>query len=186
MLIAVLVVIWVAALAPMAFRRYRDRRASTSVDRFNYRTWLFRRTYPAIASSGAFDSASRQIATEAQIRAERVRIRRRRERRRRVLLSMVGGILATLVFGAIPALRVLWDMSLVLVLATAGFLALAATAARDEALTLERMRKVVPLATQATGDSESAPRLAVAGPQSVSIVPLVPRPAFRLVEAPSS
>ena len=37
MLLVVLVLIWVVALAPIAYRRYVDRQADTSVDRFRQR-----------------------------------------------------------------------------------------------------------------------------------------------------
>lgn len=188
MLIAVLVVIWVAALAPMAFRRYLDRRASTSVDRFSYRTWLFRRNYPSLSQTTAAEPerVARRVVSDGQLRAERLRVRRRRERRRRVLLGLGGAFVATLVFGAIPPLRVFWDLSVVLALLVAGFLVLAASATRNEALTLERLRKVVPIQTEPAPISEPTQRVAVSGRHHVGVVPMMPRPAFRLVEAPSS
>lgn len=192
MLIAVLVMIWVIALGVMGFRRFADRRADTSVDRFHYRTWLFRRVYPTLALVGtspdALASAPTPEEREVQYRAERARIKRRRERRRRVLREIGLVIAATLVLGAIPPLRTLWDVTFASVVLGAAYVGLAATAARNETLSLERLRKIVPLGPTIPGDGALPATFvsAVGRYGSAAVAPMPRRPAFVLVDAPNA
>lgn len=190
MIIAVLVVIWIVALTPAVVRRLSDRYANGSVERFHYRTWLAQRAYPAFGASPSVAPIpihrGRRIDPEMQLRLERLRIRRRRERRRRVLVAFAGTILGSFVLGAIPPLRALWDLSLVSFLFGSGYVVALTSIARNEALSLERLRLATAPAPTGPVDGRERRDLAVAngGRVLLAATPMQPRPAFNLVEAP--
>lgn len=188
MLIAVLVLVWIAALTPIAYRHFTDRQATASVERFSYRSWLVRRANPAIgmqqAHSSPHDRAERRLDVQAQIRRERSRIQRRRERRRRVLVGFGVTILASLVLGVIPALRLLWAFGLVASVLGAAYVYLLVSIARSETLNLERLRKIVPFGNDQPSEMEQQV-LAVAGGGRGALysTPLPRRPSFVVLEA---
>ncbi len=142
MVIAVLAVIWVIALTPMALRKLSERRFSNSVDSFHRQLRGMRRAYPRLAASasvpemvlftapmtgsGAQESSvapSRTPRSEVFMRPSR-RPAPPSARRRHVLLVLVATMLGFFLLGIIPDLKVLWDLSLLAFAATAGYLAL--------------------------------------------------------------
>ncbi len=142
MVIAVLAVIWVIALTPMALRKLSERRFSNSVDSFHRQLRGMRRAYPRLAASasvpemalspapmtdnGAQESSvapSRTPRSEVFMRPSR-RPAPQSARRRHVLLVLVATMLGFFLLGIIPDLKVLWDLSLLAFAATAGYLAL--------------------------------------------------------------
>lgn len=142
MVLAVLAVIWVVALTPMMLRKLSERRFSNSVDSFHRQLRGMRRAYPRLAASavdpemalfttpmtdnGAQESSVTSYRTprsEVFARPSR-RPAPQSARRRRVLLVLVATMLGFFLLGMIPDLKVLWDLSLLAVAATAGYLAL--------------------------------------------------------------
>jgi hypothetical protein len=140
--IAVLAVIWVVALTPMMLRKLSERRFSNSVDSFHRQLRGMRRAYPRLAANAVdpemalcmapMPDASAQAPSGAHSRTQRSEILERSARRpappsarrRRVLLVLVATMLGFFLLGMIPALNVLWDLSLLAFAATAGYLAL--------------------------------------------------------------
>jgi hypothetical protein len=189
-LLVVLVLIWVVALAPIAYRRYAERQASTSVDRFRQRLRKVRHAYPAVGMTemdfGARPRVDRRLAMQAQIARSRSRLHERRMRRRRVLAGLLLVVLGSLVLGALPVLRVLWLVSLAVMLVTAAYMALLVSIGRNEALELERMRKIVPFGDHQPPVFEESAMVAVGGNFSpMFAAPLSQRPAFVVLESPS-
>jgi phage shock protein PspC (stress-responsive transcriptional regulator) len=180
--------VWIAALTPIAYRHYTDRQATASVERFSYRNWLVRRANPAIGmyevNSTPHDRAERRMDVKAQIRNERQRIQRRRERRRRVLAGICGTIAASLVLGAVPALRMLWLVALAVSVLGAAYVYVLVSVARSEALNLERLRKIVPLGTDQAREVESHVLVAAGGARGpLYSTPMPRRPAFVVLKA---
>lgn len=66
-------------------------------------------------------------------------------RRRRTIASLVASLIGSVVLGAIPPLRTLWDLSAVVACALAGYLILLARVTRLEANATERREKVIVL-----------------------------------------
>lgn len=176
MVIAVLAVIWVVALTPMALRKLSERRLSTSVESFHRQLHSLRRAYPRLAASAAdpemalsilrgpqggarrssmqLFQSPRSPAVEQPLRSSRAglddfeesegdlsaSVDRRETRRvasratqrpssraarcRRVLFVLGSTVVGFLLLGAIPALRILWDASLLAFGVTAAYLAL--------------------------------------------------------------
>jgi len=140
--IAVLAIIWVVALTPMMLRKLSERRFTTSVDSFHRQLRGMRRAYPRLAATAAApeamlfatetvdDDTRASPATPAHLsRSEAVERHARpaplpAARRRRVLLVLGTAVLGFFVLGMIPALRVLWGLSLLAFAAAAGYLAL--------------------------------------------------------------
>jgi hypothetical protein len=137
--IAVLAIIWVVALTPMLLRKLSEHRFINSVDSFHRQLRGMRRAYPRLAASAALPEAvlfTSQMTDEAAparslTSANTVMVERRpprsqlaAARRRRVLLVLVTAMLGFFVLGMIPALRVLWGLSLLVLAAAAGYLAL--------------------------------------------------------------
>jgi hypothetical protein len=189
-LLVVLVLIWVVALTPIAYRRYAERQASTSVDRFRQRLSKVRRAYPAVGMTemdfAARPRVDRRLALQAQIAKSRARLRERRMRRRRVLAGLLVAVVGSLVLGAVPVLRVLWFVSLSMALVTAAYMALLVSIARSEALELERLRKIVPFGDHQEPVVEERAMLAVGGNlRPLFAAPLPQRPAFVVLESPA-
>jgi hypothetical protein len=140
--IALLAIIWVVALTPMMLRKLSERRFTTSVDSFHRQLRGMRRAYPRLAATAAApeamlfstemvdDDTRASSATPAHLsRSEAVERHARHSplpaaRRRRVLLVLGAAMLGFFVLGMIPALRVLWGLSLLAFAAAAGYLAL--------------------------------------------------------------
>ena len=190
MLLMVLVLIWVVALAPIAYRRYAERQASTSVDRFRQRLTKVRRAYPAVGMTemdfAARPRVDRRVDLQAQIARSKARLHERRMRRRRVLEGLLVVVVGSLVLGAVPALRVLWFVSFAIGLLAAAYMALLVSIARSESLELERLRKIVPFGDHRTPAYEEHVVAAVGGNFSPLFAsPIVQRPAFVVLEAPT-
>ena len=96
---------------------------------------------------------SRRDASRRPAGARATKRSTRAMRRRRVLLGLGGTVLGSFALGAIPGLGVLWDLSLLALIATAGYLGLLVYFRQIE---LERSVKVVDFPM-----SEPAPRLGV-------------------------
>jgi hypothetical protein len=194
MIVLVLVVIWLCALAPFVLRRLSEHQLTASISQFRHLTGMFGGRQPSNSWSDEGWVPARPLersADEAR-RASRQRARVRRLRRRRALTGLIGCGAFTLVFGAIPALRALWDLTVVDLLLTVGYLYLLARCTKLESFEAERraMRNVVPLSTRQSGHSERRSSLrqpafaAVGGSGTALPVPIQLRPAFRIVEAP--
>ena len=157
MVIAVLAIIWVVCLTPMMLRKLSERRFTTSVDSFHRQLRGLRRAYPRLAASAADPEATLYVGELAGT-DERVEtwepVHRSRSkvayppragsssaaRRRRVLAVLAGATFGFFVLGMIPALRVLWGLSLLAFAAAAGYLALLIYIHRRE---VERQVKVI-------------------------------------------
>ncbi len=185
MVALVLVLIWVVALVPFALRKRAEWALSSSVDRFRDSTGRLRRIYPhlvAVATErGDAPWVARPPLAGSYRPPSRARLAERRARRRRTLTLLGCATAGTFVLGAIPALRVLWDLSLVALVLGAGYVAALVHFARLEAFAAERARKVVPL--QPVGaNHRPVEQYAAAGGQVVAMLPV--RPAFVLVDRP--
>jgi hypothetical protein len=185
----VLVLIWVVALAPIAYRRYAERQASTSVDRFRQRLTKVRHAYPAVGMTemdfAARPRVDRRIDLHAQVARSKARLHQRRIRRRRVLAALLVVVVGSLALGAIPPIHVLWIVSFAAGLLTAGYLALLVTIARSESLELERLRKIVPFAVHETPVYDE--QVAAVGGNFTPLFssPMTQRPAFVVIESPT-
>ena len=125
------------------------------------------------APAGTDGAETREGDPRQEARAERVaraRHKLRQERRRRTLGILVATFVGSLVLGAIPALRPLWDLALVSGLCAVTYVGLLVYFHRMEEMALERERKVVELAALA---------------RKGAVVPIRPRPSFVIVEATS-
>jgi len=184
-LVVVLLLVWLAALTPIAYRHYTDRQATVSVERFSYRTWLVRHANPAIGmiefNSTSRSRVDRRLDVKMQIRNERRRIQHRRERRRRVLVVLVATIALSFVLGVVPALRMLWGLTFASSVLGAAYIYFLVSVARSETLNLERLRKIVPLGTEISGRSE--PQTVGAERGVLYSTPLPRRPSFVVLEA---
>lgn len=142
MILLVLVVIWVIALAPMAIRLWRERSVASSVSRFHRQIGGLRRAYPRLVAA-SLDGRSRGVAEgESRDRTSALAgpdsgrrpagSRGRRSRaglaaRRRLILSRLATATATaFLLGLVPALRFLWALALLGLVATVSYVALLA------------------------------------------------------------
>jgi hypothetical protein len=163
-ILGVLALIWVVALTPIALRKLREREGSYSVARFQGGLRAMRRAFPRdVATAGAGgmgllggQSMARRVGMPPASRpalpvtpAEGTRARSAgpvrtagpSARRRRQVLAYLGcGLVLSFLFGIVPALRLLWDVSLLLLALTAAYLALLIHFRR---LADERAEKVV-------------------------------------------
>jgi len=156
--LAVLAVVWVLALTPMMLRKLSERRFSNSVNSFHRQLRGMRRAYPRLATRAVDPGMAPRTATTADTvtpapsvptsrtwRPESFERHSHRPapqttRRRRVLLILLATMLGLFLLGMIPALQVLWDLSLLAFAATAGYLALLIHIHRRD---VERAVKVV-------------------------------------------
>jgi len=156
--IAVLAIIWVLALTPMMLRKLSEHRFTTSVDSFHRQLRGMRRAYPRLAASAAEPEMMLSVAEPADDGGQMPYLQpapvsrpqtvarsahpgvQAAARRRRVLLVLVGSILGLFLLGIIPALRVFWGLSLLVVATTAGYLAVLIHIHRGS---VERRAKVV-------------------------------------------
>jgi hypothetical protein len=119
---------------------------------------------PTAAAAEPFAAAApvvRQVGPSAQ-------------RRRRVLTVLAGGLVGSFLFGFVPGLAALWDLSLAMLLLTAGYVGLLVHFRR---VSLERSEKVVYL---------EAPAAVAPAPATPRVLPFRPAdsgraPAFRIV-----
>jgi hypothetical protein len=163
-ILVVLALIWVVALTPTILRKIAEREGSYSVARFHRHLRAMRRAYPAqvaaVGSTGAgvslgLDGTSMAsgIGSQASGRPRPVRadataapaVRNpgpSARRRRQVLATLGAGLVLSFLFGLIPPVRFFWDVSLLLLAMTVGYLALLIHFRR---VAVERAEKVVRL-----------------------------------------
>lgn len=142
MVIGVLAIIWVVCLTPMLLRRLSEHRLTSSVDSFHRQLRGLRRAYPRLAVNAVeheemlytyvMPAVVPTASTQPPIRMRQSsavarpasRAQLQAARRRHVLVSLVATMSGCFVLGMIPALRVLWGLSLLAFAAAAGYLAL--------------------------------------------------------------
>ena len=202
-IVLLLVLVWAVALTPIVWRKLSDAQAVSEIARFRVRIRTLGRAAPAggVAWGGYLgtpvpvDRPATRPMTEAQRRMARTRNERLIARRRRTLSRLAGTAVGTLVLGAIPALRVLWDLSLVTTLLTIAYLAALAWFQREHPFAAERPANVVPIRSPArperwTPTHDTDERAVVAGGGGRASFGFRPpsdvarRPAFVLVDAP--
>lgn len=182
MVIAVLAIIWVVCLTPMMLRKLSERRFTTSVDSFHRQLRGLRRAYPRLAASAAdpvaalyaghFVDADGPGEAWAPVQRSRSTVAGRpprraslsAARRRRVLLVLAAATLGFFVLGMIPALRVLWGLSLLAFAAAAGYLALLIYMHRR---VVEQQVKVIDIRDLHSGPSSTG--LAISVPRRRSV-----------------
>jgi hypothetical protein len=187
MIVAVLVLIWVIALTPFILRRLSEHQIASSVSRFRTAIRMLRRVYPRLVTSSeisgtvaAMGAAAPEVAALRR-RREAERARRRTARRKQLLVRLVGGTLSVTVFGALPHLHALWDLSIVGAILTAGYVGALALLASQSAPTasLEAARRPAPKGVSHPVEH----RLAAVGGGGPAFVPQIPRrPAFVVVD----
>ena len=187
MVVLLLVVVWLVALVPVALRKLSEWQVTSSVARFRYRSRVMGRTFPLVPYSAEVPVAPTPARARAIDPEDAARLRRERRarsarlvvRRRKTLARLCGAFVVTFLLGAVPVLRVLWDLSLVVFLLATGYLALLVWFQRiavAEAASLERAAKVVPIY------ASTRRRVRTAGPWS-TMRPDVARPASTLPPA---
>jgi hypothetical protein len=187
-IVVLLVVIWGIALVPVTMRWISERQVTTSVARFMSARRNLRRSYPVLAvvesDSGRVTSAAprrAEAASPAALRHRRAQARRRAERRRRVLTTLASATAATVVFGALPPLHLLWAFSGLGIVLIAGYCLAIARMAQNESAMVQPRRTVVEPPSHVTYEAllvaNGQARSAAGGAQR--------RPSFVLVDAPS-
>jgi hypothetical protein len=156
--LVVLALIWIVVLTPTIWRKVSARRSPYSIMAFRRRSLRLGRARPqALAGSQAGvggrtgsdmqvvrDGSTRGVGNRQSVTKAPIPWPGSSSRRRKVLGLLLGGVVVTFVFGLIPALDFLWDISLLLLAATAGYIALLIHFHRTAA---ERARKVVYLSS---------------------------------------
>jgi hypothetical protein len=146
---------------------------------------------PAAVRSG--ESFGRRISSSNETRPLNPGPSRElRERRRKVLIAIGGAIAGTLLLGAIPVFRMLWDLTIVCTVLGCCYLGMLVYVTKIEAETAERERKVVPfMRARSLAFQAQSGRVAMGGGGhfetggALASAPLPSRPAFVVVEAPS-
>ncbi len=142
MILVVLALIWVLALTPTLLRKLSERESTYSVAKFHRSLRVMRRAYPGMAAAAQQGG----VVTPARPQPHMARPAGPSARRRRQVLTILGGTLVgTLLLGLIPGLGILWDVSLLTLALTAGYVALLIHFRR---VAVERSRKVVVLREQ--------------------------------------
>lgn len=151
MVLLVLAVIWAAVLVPPFVRARSEARPADSIGNFRRQLHVLERTGPAVVPAAnslrlgtvrpvpAFRSPNRIQSPEALRRARTLK------RRRDVLFTLVGLMGATLLFGAIPGLRVLWAAHVLLDMLFAGYVVLLVRV-RNESAEREMKLRFIPTA----------------------------------------
>ena len=125
MLLLILAVAWAAVLVPPYLRARAEGRPADSIGSFRKQLRVLQRTAPTVVAPAntmrtrtmavphrqAMPGPSSTASRYAFIDPRRVRTLKRR---RDVFMSLLGAMGTTLVLGALPALRVLWALHLVL------------------------------------------------------------------------
>ena len=178
MILVVLALIWVLALTPTLLRKLAERESTYSVTKFHRSLRVMRQSYPGQAAvAGAPAAALERLTPAVGGTAARTASRpaggraaaQSARRRRQVLMVLGGGLAFTFLFGLVPGLSMLWDVSLLLLAVTAAYMGLLIHFRRAE---LERAQKVVQIARPAPADEVTAE------------VPAVPAPAAWAMPAP--
>jgi hypothetical protein len=117
----ILAVVWAAVLVPPWLRNRADARPADSISAFRHRLSVLERTGPVgarrvpLVSSrpdvAGFVPMARRAAPRSALSSVSARARTQR-RRRDIFVGMVAAMVASLVLGFIPALRILWVVHL--------------------------------------------------------------------------
>jgi hypothetical protein len=156
--LVVLALIWIVVLTPTIWRKVSARRSHYSMMAFPRRSLGLRRARPqtlaaaqagydgrtASDSQAVRDAGSRGVGDRQPVTSAPITWPGSSSRRRKVLGLLLGGVIVTFLFGFIPPLDFLWDISLLVLAATAGYIALLIHFHRTAA---ERARKVVYLSS---------------------------------------
>jgi hypothetical protein len=171
LVLLVLAVIWAAVLIPPALRARAEGRPGDSISAFHRQLAVLRRTGPLSRGSGMVSKGSvplprsTSVVMGGNVRAMNRPSRNRRpvaatrptpsvarartlQRRRAVLAALVCGALGTLVLGAIPFLRALWGLHLivdVLLVAYVGLLIHQRNLAAERDINVHFLPNAVPL-----------------------------------------
>jgi hypothetical protein len=178
MIVVILVLIWVVALTPFLLRRLSEHQLVTSVSKFRAATGMLRRVYPKLES---VRSVNPTLGENARSSAQRRRIehaqaKRLMERRKQLLFRLVGGTFGTLMFGGLPHLHKLWDLSIVGAILTTGYVSALAYLANQPA-PLPTLRR--PASGIGPYDPERLVASGGGGPAMATPIPR--RPAFVVV-----
>lgn len=128
MVVLVVVLVWLVALIPFALRRHSAYRVHTSVARFRRQHRLLELAYrsrtdgPVTAPARSHDLE--RTSRSASPQASKASMSRLQLRRRRVLSGICGALGLCLVLGAVPELRALWTVSILLAVVLACYLVL--------------------------------------------------------------
>ena len=195
-IVLLLVLVWAIALAPVVWRKLIDIQVISEVARFNHRIGTLRRVAPVTADQGTRlvrgsavgvsprHARADKACSEGYRRALKARADRRLARRRRLLAWLGGSVATTLVFGVVPGLHFLWDLTIVATALTVAYLGLLAWSRHEELLVAERAHKVVELPSWVPAESASRDQQIAASSSGAAMI-LTRRPAFVLVDAPS-
>ncbi len=157
MVLLILAAVWALVLIPPLFRGRVESRSADSIGDFRRQLHVLRRTGPTSitpahsARFGAMPVGSMVApyrAPGAPRSPQAFRRQRTLRRRRDVLLALMGGTVASLLLGAIPALRMLW---LVTLASSALLVAYVAMLVRMRNLAAERDMKLRFLPAAASG-----------------------------------
>ena len=133
MILVVLALVWVLALTPTLLRKLAERESTYSVAKFHRSLGVMRRAYPGMAAAAQHGGI---VAVRTPVKATGPSAKRRRQ----VLTILTGTVVGTLLLGLVPGLQMAWDVSLLAVALTAGYVALLIHFRR---VAVERSEKVV-------------------------------------------
>lgn len=186
-IVLVLVLVWVVALVPLALKKRSDWELSSSISQFRQRRRVLVRLTPpppgaapsspgrpATPPAGGAAGPRRDAGRDAAARARRQALQ---ARRRRALGTLAGTFAGSLVLGAVPALRPLWDLALVSGLCTVAYLGALVYVRRLQEVARAQERSVVEVAART--------RQAPVVPLHPTVVPLRRPPPFVIVQAGS-
>ena len=121
MVLLILAVVWAAVLVPPWLRNRADARPADSISAFRHRLSVLERTGPVgarrmpLVSSrpelAGFVPMSRRAGPRSPVSSVPARARTQR-RRRDIFVGMLAAMVASLLLGFIPALRILWVVHL--------------------------------------------------------------------------
>ena len=123
MLLLILAVVWAVVLIPPWLRNRADARPADSITAFRHRLTVLERTgpvgarrMPIISSrpdvSGFVPSGRRTAAPRSAMASYPAKARTQR-RRRDIFVGLLAAMVASLVLGLVPALRILWVVHLI-------------------------------------------------------------------------
>jgi hypothetical protein len=129
-ILLLLAVIWAAVLIPPFVRARAESRPSGSITDFRRQLHVLARTTPGTLAPATSLGTARRVAVAsgwappARPTRSPAQVSRARKRRRDVLCGLLVAMAGSLVLGALPALRVLWALHLVLDACFAGYVLL--------------------------------------------------------------
>ena len=133
MLLLILAIVWAVVLVPPWLRNRADARPADSITAFRHRLSVLERTGPVgarrmpIISSrpdvSGFVPSARRAAPRTAMASYPARARTQR-RRRDIFVGLLAAMVASLVLGFIPALRILWVVHLLVDFLLVAYVAL--------------------------------------------------------------